>query len=460
MAAVLDEQLRMLDQSTLVELRGRVTDVRGLALRVADLPVPIGSSVRVRATQGSGRTVQGEVVGFEGDETIVMLLGQTVGVRRGDAVIADQFAQNVRVGRSLLGRVLNGMCEPIDGRGGLADTVTRPLHTDPVQPLRRPMIDRPLSTGVRAIDGLITIGRGQRVGVFAGPGVGKSTLIGMMARHTAADVTVIALVGERGREVKDFIKNHLGDEGMARAVVVCATSDEPALMRIRCAYTATAIAEYFRDAGKDVLLIMDSVTRLCQAQRQVGLSAGEPPTTRGYPPSVFAMLPTILERSGRTEAGSITGFYSVLTEGDELTDPITDACRGILDGHVQLSLDLAQSGHWPAIDVMGSISRLAGEVTGPDQQAHRQEVIQMLSTYRQVEDLLNVGAYASGSNAGFDAAIACKPAIDQLLRQGRSEAGGGIEKTCKQLGALAQRIRQVTAQLSKPPRQAVRGPGG
>ena len=459
MPAILDEQIQMLDHATALELRGKVAHVQGLALKVADLPVPIGSSVRIYPRGSHRRDLLGEVVGFDADQTIVMPLGPTAGIRRGDAVIADQFAQNVRVGSSLIGRVLNGMGEPIDGHGPLLDTINRPLNAAPVDPMSRPMIDTPLTTGIRAIDSIISIARGQRIGVFAGPGVGKSTLIGMMAKNTEADITVIALVGERGREVKDFITNNLGSEGMANAIVVCATSDEPALMRIRCAFLATSIAEHFRDCGKNVLLIMDSVTRFCQAQRQVGLSAGEPPTTKGYPPSVFAMLPSLLERSGKTGSGSITGFYSVLTEGDELTDPVTDACRGILDGHIQLNQDLAHAGHWPAIDVLTSISRLASEVTDPAQQAARQDVLRMVNLYKQVEELLSVSAYAAGSNPDFDAAIACKSSIDQLLQQSRSETAGTFDTTRKQLNALAQKIRQVVKQVTKPSRRGPQGPG-
>ena len=327
--------------------------------------------------------------------------------------------------------------------------------------MNRPLIDQALATGVRAIDALISVGRGQRLGVFAAPGIGKSTLLGTMVRHTAADVSVVALVGERGREVRDFIGNHLGDEGMAHSIVVAATSDEPALMRIRAAKVANSIAEHFRDMGMDVLLIMDSVTRFCHAQRQIGLAVGEPPATRSYPPSVFAMLPKLLERAGRTDKGSITGMYAVLVEGDEVTDPIADAARGILDGHVQLSRDLAHQGHWPAIDVLESISRVADDVTGPAQQAARTDVLRLVSAYRQVEDLLNIGAYAAGSNGDFDLAIAIKPAIDQLLQQGRAEVVGAADfnRTTSQLLALATKIQNTQKRFTKQTTQAPQGPG-
>jgi flagellum-specific ATP synthase len=453
--SVLSEQLRILDHAAPLELRGTVSEVRGLALRVDDLPAPIGAMVSIYEKNAKYRKLEGEVVGFDCEQAIVMPLGATTGVRRGDRVVADHFTPMVRVGESLLGRILDGMGRPIDGRGPLTDSVIRPLSSQPVDPLDRPLINEPLATGVRSIDALMSVGRGQRIGVFAAPGVGKSTLLGMMARHTAADVSVIALVGERGREVRDFIDSTLGPEGLARSVVVCATSDQPALLRIRAAVVAAAIAEYFRDRGLDAMLIMDSVTRFCQAQRQVGLAAGEPPATKGYPPSVFAMLPTLLERSGRTSKGSITGIYSVLVEGDDINEPISDACRGILDGHIQLSRDLAQQGHYPAIDVLNSVSRVVDDVTGPEQQNARRQVLKLIHNYRQVEDLLNIGAYAPGSNPEFDIAIACKPSLDRLLQQGRGEVRGAADfnKAKSQLLALIQQVQQAQQQLSQKSRQ-------
>ncbi len=455
------EQIAMIEQAAAIEIRGRVSQVRGMALYVADLPVPVGSMVSVITRNRECQNLAGEVVGFDQHQTVVMPLGSTEGVRRGDEVVAGQFSQMVSVGRSLLGRVLDGLGRPIDDRGPLTETTSRPLMPDPVDPMDRPPIDTPLATGVRAIDALISVGRGQRIGVFAAPGVGKSTLLGTMARHTAADVNVVALIGERGREVRDFIGNQLGDQGMTKSVVVVATSDEPALLRIRAAMLANTIAEYFRDDGQDVLLIMDSITRLCHAQRQVGLATGEPPATKGYPPSVFAMLPRVLERAGRTKKGSITGFYAVLVEGDDITEPVSDAGRGILDGHIQLSRDLAHRGHWPAIDVLESISRVADDVTQPDHQAARTLILQLINSYRQVEDLLNIGAYAAGSNPDFDMAIACKSAIDQLLQQGRSEVTGlaDFERTKKQLLALAGQIEQAKRQLTKAKPAAPQGPG-
>ncbi|HEX7010488.1 MAG TPA: FliI/YscN family ATPase [Phycisphaeraceae bacterium] len=474
--SLLAQAVEVLDRTAALELRGTVTQLRGLAVHVADLPVPVGAMVRIepravaigvdsprlapsadanRAAAGSlsdaNASLYGEVVGFAGQETIVMPLGPVTGISQGDRVTALEHAPYVRVGRSLLGRVIDGLGRPIDGAGPLTETVHRPLYPDPVDPLDRPLIREPLATGVRAVDAMVSIGRGQRMGVFAAPGVGKSTLLGMMARHTAADVSVVALVGERGREVRDFIDNNLGPEGLKRSVVVCATGDEPALLRIRAALVATTVAEYFRDQGLDVLLVMDSVTRFCQAQRQVGLAAGEPPATRGYPPSVFSLLPGLLERSGRTSRGSITGLYAVLVEGDDMNEPVADACRGVLDGHLVLSRALAEQGHFPAVDVLASISRVADDVTSREHQAARREVIKVLAAYRRVEDLLNIGAYASGSNPDFDLAIACKPAVDQLLQQGRHEVRGAADfsKTQAQLLALAQQIQQTRQQLGR-----------
>lgn len=461
--SVLADQLAMLRQAAPVEVSGKVAEVRGLAIRVNDLPAPVGALVHVHTGGPRGTVAPGEVVGFDEAQTIVMPFGRTEGVSRGNRVTAVDHAQLVRVGPSLLGRVMNAMGEPIDGKGDLNASGARPLHPEPLDALDRPLIDEPLAVGVRAIDSMMSIGRGQRIGVFAQPGLGKSTLLGMMARRTTADVSVVALVGERGREVRDFVVNHLGDEGLSRAVVVAATGDEPPLMRIRAAHAATAVAEHFRDQGLDVLLIMDSVTRLCQAQRQVGLSAGEPPATRGYPPSVFSMLPMLLERSGRTASGSITGFYAVLVEGDEETDPIADSARGVLDGHIQLSRTLANKGHWPAIDVLSSISRVADDVTSDAHRAARAAVIEVCAAYREVEDLVNIGAYAMGSNPQFDLAIAVKPVLDEFFRQGRGKTrtagasgsggeGDPFELTSRQLIALAGRIADARKQIASASR--------
>jgi flagellum-specific ATP synthase len=431
------DTFRALDRLQPVELTGTVAQVQGLTLRVSDLSLPIGAMVKVR---GRRSIVWGEVVGFDADQTIVMLLGDTLGIRRGDQVVGTHVSPVAQVSNDLLGRVLDGLGRPIDGKGPIRETVCRPLRPQPVDPMSRVPIDTPLGTGVRAIDTMLTVGRGQRLGIFAGPGVGKSTVLGMMARQSDAQISVIALIGERGREVKDFIEKSLGPKGLERSVVVVATGDEPALMRIRAALYATSIAEFFRDQGVDVVLMMDSVTRFCQAQRQVGLAAGEPPATKGYTPSVFAMLPQLLERSGRTERGSITGFYTILVEGDDMTEPVSDAARGILDGHVVLDRDLANRGHWPAIDVLGSISRVATDLQDRQHKHARAELLKLVSAYRQVEDLVNIGAYAAGSNPEFDLAIAMKPAIDALLRQtpeeavSFAEAQGKLLQTALQIG--------------------------
>lgn len=449
--SLLSPQFAMLDRATAPELRGTVTQVRGLAVRVTDLPVPVGSLVKLHTQRGAGPVVEGEVVGLDEHDVIVMPLAATTGISRGDRVVAVQQDQSVSVGPGLLGRVIDGMGRPMDGKGPVGETVPVPLHPDPLDPLQRQTVEQPLATGVRAVDSMLSVGRGQRIGAFAMPGVGKSTLLGTMAKHTAADVSIIALVGERGREVREFIDNTLGEDGLKNSVVVCATGDEPALLRVRAAMVATSIAEYFRDTGHDALLIMDSITRFCHAQRQIGLTAGEPPATRGYPPSVFAMLPTLLERSGRTQNGSITGLYSVLVEGGDMDEPIADACRGVLDGHIQLSRQLTEKGHYPAIDVLNSISRAADDVTDPEHQAAKRAVVKCLSDYQQVEDLLNIGAYAAGSNPDYDLAIACKPAIDQLLQQGRNETQGlgDFNQARAQLLALKQRIDETSQKLEQ-----------
>ena len=446
---LLDQQIAAIDHAAPMELRGTVTHVRGLAVQVADFAAPVGATAHIVTRDRGAQHIAAQVVGFEQDQSILMPMGPTSGIRRGDPVITDQFVQMVRVGPGVRGRVLDAEANPIDDAGPISDTALRPLHGRLIDPLQRPRIDTALPVGIRAVDAMISVGRGQRVGVFASPGLGKSTLLGMMARHTAADVSVIALVGERGREVRQFIDGHLGPEGLKRSVVVAATSDEPAIRRIRAALTALAIAEYFRNQGKDVLFIMDSLTRFCQAQRQVGLSAGEPPTTKGYPPSVFAILPTLLERCGRTRCGSITGFFAVLTETDEAADPIADAARGVLDGHVQLSRVLAERAHWPAIDVLGSISRVADDVTTAEHRDARGQVIRVLSAYRQVEDMLNIGAYASGANPDFDLAIAAKPSIDQFLQQGGHEVDGQADfgRTSQQLLALVRQFEVARQQL-------------
>ncbi len=447
---LLAETFAALDQLQTMELSGTVAQIQGLTLRVSDLSLPIGATVAVHAHNGP---VLGEVVGFDQDVTIVMLLGDTVGIRRGDRVAGLETAPTARVSNQLIGRVVDAMGRPIDGAGPIQETISRPLRPRPIDPMSRIPIDTPLGTGVRAIDTMTPAGRGQRLGIFSGPGIGKSTLLGMMARQTDAQISVVAMIGERGREVRDFVQNQLGPAGLARTVVVVATADEPALMRIRAAIYATAVAEFFRDQGLDVVLLMDSVTRFCQAQRQVGLAAGEPPATKGFTPSVFAALPALLERSGRTAEGSITGLYAILVEGDDLTEPISDACRGILDGHIVLSRDLANRGHFPAIDVLQSISRVANEVTDRTHRAARMEVAKLLSSWRDVEDLVNIGAYSAGANPEFDLAIEMRPMIEQLLRQ-QSDERVSFEFCRKQLMAVSQQVQHASLRMRRRPGSA------
>ena len=442
---VLQHAIEALDRHTAQQVRGVVRRVRGLAVSVASLPAPVGAQVTIRTTAAD---IRGEVVGIDGRDAVVMLLGSAQGVARGDAVDLGEPCASTPVGDALIGRVVNALGEPIDGAGPLGSAGRRPLDAAPLSPMGRPLIDRPLATGVRAMDAMLPLGRGQRLGIFAAPGVGKSTLLATCAKHTAADVSVIALIGERGREIRHFVDSALGPEGLARSVVVAATGDEPALMRLRAARAATVIAEGFRDAGRDVLLVMDSVTRFAQAQRQVGLSAGEPPTTKGYPPSVFSTLADLLERAGRTDAGSITGLYSVLVEGQDMDEPIADACRGILDGHVLLDRKLAERGHFPAIDVPGSISRVAGDITDAQHTADRREVNRLIAAYREVEDLVQIGAYAAGSSSDADLAIAAKPAIDRLLQQGAGEASSDFAAAAAQLRALRQLLDNTRDQLA------------
>ncbi|MDP1661484.1 MAG: FliI/YscN family ATPase [Phycisphaerales bacterium] len=404
---------------------GRIEAVRGLSLLVRDLPAPVGSLVHLpELGPRQSPSAVGEVVGFSGLHTIVMMLGQTTGIRSGDRVVALHSNKSVAVGRCMLGRVLNGLGEPIDGGPVLHDLLPQPLDPSPLPSMSRSRITAAMPTGVRAIDLMTTLGRGQRIGLFAGPGVGKSTLLGSITRGCASDVNVVALIGERGREVKDFIEHSLGKTGLARSVVIVATGDESPLMRIRAAMSACAVAEFFRDHGMSVMLMMDSVTRFAHAQRQVGLSAGEPPASKGYTPSVFSAMARLLERAGAVApslgGGAITGLYTVLVEGDDMTEPVADAARGILDGHIILSRSLAQKGHYPAIDVLDSVSRVADEVTDATHQAARRQLVRLLALYREVEDLVQIGAYAKGANAETDLAIGYHGRINELLRQDKT----------------------------------------
>lgn len=400
-------------------LTGSVVRTAGTTAAVADFPAPVGAVVEI--ARQNGELVRGEVVGFRDDLTIVYPLGDLTGVRRGSRVRLVRTLPWLRVGPELLGRVIDAQGKALDGRPQPVLAERAALDRAPPPATERPRINAPLATGIRALDAMLTCGRGQRMGIFAGSGVGKSVTLGMMARYTSADVCVVSLIGERGREVNDFLEKDLGPAGLAKSVVVVATSDEPAVLRLRSAFTATAIAEYFRDRGQDVLLVMDSITRFAQAQREIGLAAGEPPTTRGYPPSVFALLPKLVERAGRTRAGSITAFYSVLVEADDPNEPIGDALRGLLDGHTWLSRKLASRGHYPAIDLLGSVSRLMPDLTDREHQTAAIRLRELLSVYRDHEDLIAIGAYRRGSNPLLDRAIAMQEPIQRFLQQAIEE---------------------------------------
>lgn len=403
-------------------VEGRLTRIVGLTLEAVGCNVALGDHCLIDMQQG--RSIEAEVVGFADNRIFLMPLGSVEGVRPGARVRPVQRSKEVPVGYGLLGRVLNGVGEPLDGKGPLQADAKTGLEGKYINPLQRHPISESLDVGIRSINALLTVGRGQRLGLFAGSGVGKSVLLGMMTRFTEADIVVVGLVGERGREVKEFIDHCLGPEGLARAVVIASPADDPPLMRLRSAMLTTSIAEYFRDQGKNVLLLMDSLTRYAQAQRELALAVGEPPATKGYPPSVFAKLPKLVERAGNAAAGegSITAFYTVLTEGDDQQDPIADAARAILDGHIVLSRRLAESGHYPAIDVEASISRVMPQVVSPDQLQLAQRFKQVYANYQQSSDLISVGAYSPGSNPETDFAIQRMPVMQKFLQQGLNEA--------------------------------------
>lgn len=419
--------------------RGHVLGVTGLGLRIALPGARVGDVVVVHRR---GRPLPAEVVGFERDGVVALPLGDPAGVGPEDPVEGTGAPLEVAVGEPLLGRVLDGLGRPLDGSELPVGLERTPVDRAPPPALARRPVERPLGTGIRAIDGLMTLGEGQRVGLFAGSGVGKSTLLGAMARGAAADVVVVALVGERGREVLEFISHSLGEKSRERSVVVAATSDAPALERLRAAQVATAHAEWFRDQGASVLLLVDSVTRVARAQREVGLAAGEPPARRGYPPSVFALLPRLLERAGQGERGAITAVYTVLVEGGDLDEPIADEVRGILDGHIVLSRTVAARGHYPAIDVPGSLSRVMGAVTSSEHRAASARVRASIATYEEKRDLISLGAYQTGSDPHVDAAIAEQPAIDAFLKQDAVDLQP-FELTQRQLLALAEKGRSA-----------------
>jgi len=433
-----------------VGVAGRVRAVRGLTVSVSDFSAPIGANCRI--ARGS-RATEARVIGFAGDETLVMPMGAVTGICRGDRVVCSAEEQNVGVSPEMLGRILDGFGRPIDGGGAIRVDRRMAIWPEPMAPMRRRRIAEPLATGVRALDAMLTVGRGQRMGIFSGSGVGKSVLLGMIARYTSADVTVIAMIGERGREVRDFIEKDLGPEGLKRAVVVVSTGDEPPLLRVQGGAVAAAIAEYFRDQGKDVLLLMDSLTRLAMAQRQIGLAAGEPPATKGYTPSVFSLIPQLLERSGRAETGSVTGFYTVLVEADDVVvDPIGDAARAATDGHIHLSRGLANRGHFPAIDILQSVSRVMIDVAEPPHLAAAQKVQSLLAVHEEIEDMVSIGAYQKGASAEYDLAVNMMPMIRRFLAQ-RTDQRADFAETRKSLMDLREQIDNARHQLA-------RGPGG
>lgn len=395
------EYLKLFDP---VRVNGKVTQIIGLTVESEGPDVSIGEVCYIYPSK-SLNPIAAEVVGFRNNKVILMPLGELQAIGPGCDVVGTGNPLTVQVGHELLGKVLNGLGQPLDGSFLPAKMTHYSTNHIPSNPLKRPRVLNPISTGIRCIDGLLTVGKGQRIGIFAGSGVGKSTLLGMVARNTSADVNVIALIGERGREVLDFIERDLGPEGLKRSVVIVATSDQPALIRIKGALIATTIAEYFRDCGLNVMMMMDSVTRYAMALREVGLAIGEPPATRGYTPSVFANLPKLLERSGTGLKGSITAFYTVLVEGDDLNEPITDAVRGILDGHIVLDRKLANKGHYPAIDILSSISRLMKEIVSEEHMDAAENLKRLLAVYTESEDLINIGAYQRGSNAQIDLSL-------------------------------------------------------
>lgn len=410
---------------------GVVTRLVGLTIVGRGPLCTVGDLCRIYPMAG-GSPIFAEVVGFDDDAILMMPLGDATGIGPGSRIETVGRPVDAAVGESLLGRVLDGLGRPIDGGSPITCTHRVPLDNRPPGPLERRRITEPLALGVRSIDALLTCGKGQRLGIFAGSGVGKSTLLGMMARNTEADVTCIGLIGERGREVREFLERDLGEEGLRRSVVVVATSDEPPLIRLKAALLVTAVAEYFRDQGRDVLLMMDSVTRVAMAQREIGLAVGEPPATRGYTPSVFALLARLLERSGPGKTGTITGLYTVLVEGDDLSEPISDTARSILDGHIVLSRRLAERNHYPAVDVLASVSRLMSELADDEQRAAAAQVREILATYADAEDLVNIGAYSPGANARIDRALDRIEDVWEFLRQSVDEKAP-MENTLRRL---------------------------
>lgn len=412
----LKKYISAVEDKRFMKYTGNITKVTGLTIESNGPMATIGELCHIYP-DGRGEPVLSEVVGFKDDKILLMPLGEMEGISSGSIVVGSGKTLRVNVGDELIGRVLDGLGNPMDGLGPIKSNKFYPVSSPPPNPLDRMVITEPLSVGIRAIDGLLTCGKGQRVGIFAGSGVGKSTLMGMISRNSTADVNVIGLIGERGREVREFLENDLTDEGLSKSVVVVVTSDQPALIRVKAAMVTTAIAEYFRDQGLNVMLLMDSLTRFSMAQREIGLAIGEPPVTRGFTPSVFAMMPKLLERTGSSDKGTITGLYTVLVDGDDLTEPITDTARGILDGHIVLSRKLANSNHYPAIDVLASISRVMPNIASREHIKMAGAIKDIMSVYNEAEDLINIGAYKRGSNKKIDLAIKLIDDINGFLRQ-------------------------------------------
>ncbi|MGD9974690.1 MAG: flagellar protein export ATPase FliI [Desulfatirhabdiaceae bacterium] len=427
---------QIIETSSPIQPNGRVTQVVGLVTESLGPATILGSECYIYPKDSSAKRVKAEVLGFRDKRVLMMPLEDIRGIGPGSCVVSSQKKAGIPVGKQLLGRVLGGLGEPIDGKGPILCDVEYPIYAEPMNPLTRNRITTPLDLGIRAINGLLTVGCGQRVGIFAGSGVGKSVLLGMIARRTSADVNVIALIGERGRELNEFIQKELGEEGLKRSVVIVATSDHLPLIRLRAAFTATTIAEFFRDMGCHVNLMMDSVTRFAMAQREIGLALGEPPTSKGYTPSVFTLLPKLLERAGTSSGrGTITGLYTVLVEGDDHNEPIADAVRSILDGHIVLTRDLAMQNHYPAIDVLSSISRVMNDIVAVSHREQAGMMKSLLATYKKAEDLINIGAYVMGSNPKIDRAIKMIEAINRYLQQDMDEKVD-YNQSLKQLDAL------------------------
>lgn len=423
--------LPMVRTTDTVEYSGQVTQVVGLTVEASGPMVQIGELCHIYPRAG-GEPILCEVVGFRDQKVLLMPYRDLAGISQGCRVVSTNRPFYVPVGRAFIGRVLNALGQPIDGKGDIPIEKRYPLDNDPPDPLKRSRIKQPLPMGIKALDAMLTIGRGQRVGIFAGSGVGKSTTLGMIARNAQADINVITLIGERGREVRDFLEKDLKAEGLKKSVLVVATSDQPALLRLKSAMVGTAIAEYFRDMGYNVLLMMDSLTRFAMAQREIGMATGEPPVSRGYTPSVYAILPRLLERSGASDKGTITGLYTVLVEGDDMNEPVADTVRGILDGHIVLSRKLANANHYPPIDVLASVSRVMPDIVSPQHMQQVGFIKSRMAVHGEAQDLINIGAYQKGSNPDIDNAIALMPAINALLRQGIADTHS-YEEICDML---------------------------